>query len=92
MGEMKTTLTATFIQISIRALVVAVLVPRIGLNGAAWACAVGWSAMLCYTFARYRRVRDKRIGRNRERDKKRRDGLNRSGFCLCRIYFLIHQR
>ena len=58
MGEMKTTLTATFIQISIRALVVAVLVPRIGLNGAAWACAVGWSAMLCYTLARYRRVRE----------------------------------
>ena len=58
MGEMKTTLTATFIQISIRALVVAVLVPRIGLIGAAWACAVGWSAMLCYTFARYRRVRE----------------------------------
>ena len=47
MGEMKTTLVATFIQISIRALVVAVLVPRVGLNGAAWACAIGWSAMLC---------------------------------------------
>ena len=57
MGEMKTTLVATFIQILIRALVVAVLVPRVGLNGAAWACAIGWSAMLCYTFARYRKVR-----------------------------------
>lgn len=57
MGEMKTTLVATFIQISIRALVVAVLVPRVGLNGAAWACTIGWSAMLCYTFARYRKVR-----------------------------------
>lgn len=57
MGEMKTTLVATFIQISIRALVVAVLVPRVGLNGTAWACAIGWSAMLCYTFARYRKVR-----------------------------------
>ena len=57
MGEMKTTLVATFIQISIRALVVAVLVPRVGLNGAVWACAIGWSAMLCYTFARYRKVR-----------------------------------
>lgn len=57
MGEMKTTLVATFIQISIRALVVAVLVPRVGLKGAAWACAIGWSAMLCYTFARYRKVR-----------------------------------
>ena len=57
MGEMKTTLVATFIQISIRALVVAVLVPRVGLNGAAWACAIGWSAMLVYTFTRYRKVR-----------------------------------
>ena len=57
MGEMKTTLVATFIQISIRALVVAVLVQRVGLHGAAWACAIGWSAMLCYTFARYRKVR-----------------------------------
>lgn len=57
MGEMKTTLVATFIQISIRALVVAVFVPRVGLNGAAWACAIGWSAMLCYTFARYCKVR-----------------------------------
>ena len=57
MGEMKTTLVATFIQISIRALVVAVLVPRVGLNGAAWACAIGWSAMLCYTVALYRKER-----------------------------------
>ena len=57
MGDLKTTLVAAFIQISIRALVVAVLVPRVGLNGAAWACAIGWSAMLCYTFARYRKVR-----------------------------------
>lgn len=57
MGEMKTTLAATFIQISIRALVVAVFVPRIGLNGAAWACAAGWSVMLVYTFLRYRKVR-----------------------------------
>ena len=62
MGEMKTTLVATFIQISIRALVVAVLVPRVGLNGAAWACAIGWSAMLCYTFARYRKVRTNESG------------------------------
>ena len=62
MGEMKTTLVATFIQISIRALVVAVLVPRVGLNGAAWACAIGWSAMLCYTFARYRKVRTTEYG------------------------------
>ena len=56
MGEMKTTLVATFIQISIRALVVYLLVPRIGLSGAAWACAIGWSCMLVYTGWRYTRV------------------------------------
>ena len=56
MGEMKTTLVATFIQISIRALVVYLLVPRVGLSGAAWACAIGWSCMLVYTGWRYTRV------------------------------------
>lgn len=56
MGEMKTTLVATFIQISVRALVIYLLVPRIGLDGAAWACAVGWSCMLVYTTWRYLRV------------------------------------
>ena len=56
MGEMKTTLVATFIQISIRALVVYLLVPRIGLSGAAYACAIGWSCMLVYTFFRYKTV------------------------------------
>ena len=56
MGKMKTTLVATFIQISIRALVVYLLVPRIGLSGAAYACAIGWSCMLVYTFFRYKTV------------------------------------
>lgn len=56
MGEMRTTLAATFIQISIRVLVVYLLVPRIGLRGAAWACAIGWSAMLAFACARCRRV------------------------------------
>lgn len=56
MGEMKTTLVATFIQISIRTAVVYLLVPRIGISGAAYACAIGWSLMLIYTFFRYRRV------------------------------------
>ena len=59
MGEMKTTLVATFIQIFVRALVVWLLVPRMGLNGAAWACAMGWCLMLVYTFFRYRKVREK---------------------------------
>ncbi|HIS95304.1 MAG TPA: MATE family efflux transporter [Candidatus Ventricola gallistercoris] len=56
MGEMRTTLVATFIQISVRALVIYLLVPRVGLQGAAWACAVGWGFMLVYTTARYRTV------------------------------------
>lgn len=56
MGEMRTTLVATFIQISVRALVIYLLVPRVGLQGAAWACAVGWGFMLLYTGWRYRAV------------------------------------
>lgn len=56
MGEMRTTLVATFIQISVRALVIYLLVPSVGLQGAAWACAVGWGFMLLYTGWRYRTV------------------------------------
>lgn len=56
MGEMKTTLAGTFIQISIRTLIVWLLVPRVGLTGAAWACAIGWSFMLLYAYMRYRKV------------------------------------
>ncbi|MBP3657673.1 MAG: MATE family efflux transporter [Clostridia bacterium] len=59
MGEMKTTLAATAIQISVRALVVYLLVPRVGLPGAAVACATGWSLMLVYTGIRYRAVAGK---------------------------------
>ena len=53
MGEMKTTLVATFIQISVRTLVVYVVVPRMGITGAAYACAVGWLCMLVFTTMRY---------------------------------------
>lgn len=59
MGEMKTTLIATAIQISVRTLVVYLLVPRAGLTAAAWACAVGWVCMLVYTGLRYRTLRDR---------------------------------
>ncbi|MCI6373835.1 MAG: MATE family efflux transporter [Clostridiales bacterium] len=59
MGEMKTTLIATAIQISVRTLVVYLLVPRAGLTAAAWACAVGWACMLVYTGLRYRALRDR---------------------------------
>lgn len=59
MGEMKTTLIATAIQISVRTLVVYMLVPRAGLTAAAWACAIGWACMLVYTGLRYRALRDR---------------------------------
>lgn len=48
MGNMKVTLLGTFIQTSLRVIFVYVLVPRIGLNGVAIACAAGWSAMLLF--------------------------------------------
>lgn len=57
MGEMKTTLAATFIQISVRTAVVYGLVPRVGIRGAALACAIGWCCMLVFTGVRYRTVR-----------------------------------
>nr|WP_302600314.1 MATE family efflux transporter [uncultured Cellulosilyticum sp.] len=47
-GKMRVTLIGTLIQISIRVIVVFGLVPRIGLNGAAYACLIGWSCMLLY--------------------------------------------
>lgn len=46
MGNMKMTLLGTFIQTSLRVVFVYILVPHIGLNGVAVACAAGWSAML----------------------------------------------
>lgn len=68
MGEMKTTLAGTFIQISIRALVVWLLVPRVGLSGAAWACAIGWCGMLVYAAFRYRAIEKAVGGRSRFRN------------------------
>lgn len=59
MGEMKTTLIATAIQISVRTMIVYILVPVIGLRGAAIACAVGWCCMLVFTAVRYRAVQRK---------------------------------
>ncbi|MCI8295004.1 MAG: MATE family efflux transporter [Lachnospiraceae bacterium] len=46
MGDMGITLLGTFIQTSLRVLFVFLLIPRLGLNGVAIACAIGWSVML----------------------------------------------
>lgn len=43
---MKMTLLGTLIQTSLRAAFVYILTPSMGLNGVAYACAIGWSAML----------------------------------------------
>lgn len=44
--HMKTTLLGTLTQIGLRALFTAILAPRIGLVGMAFASAIGWCAML----------------------------------------------
>ncbi len=44
--HMKMTLLGTFIQTSFRVIFVYLLVPKMGLNGVAFACAIGWSMML----------------------------------------------
>lgn len=46
MGNMSITLVSTLIQISVRVLMVAVLVPVMGITGVAWACLTGWACML----------------------------------------------
>ena len=60
MGEMRTTLAATFIQISVRTLVVYAIVPRVGITGAAYACAIGWGCMLVFTTAMYGKMQKRR--------------------------------
>ncbi len=46
LGRMKMTLLGTFTQISIRAAMIYVLVPRLGMDGAAYACVCGWAVMM----------------------------------------------
>lgn len=46
MGNMKITLLGTVIQTSLRVIFVYLLTPSMGINGVAYACAVGWSVML----------------------------------------------
>ena len=46
MGNMSITLLGTFIQTSLRVIFVYALVGRIGMQGVAYACAIGWSVML----------------------------------------------
>ena len=51
--RMKMTLLGTFIQTSLRVIFVYVLVPKMGLKGVAFACAIGWSMMLAVEIPYY---------------------------------------
>ncbi len=55
--KMKITLISTCIQISLRTIFVYTLVPHIGMNGAAYACAIGWSVMILYQIYIYRKMK-----------------------------------
>ena len=47
-GRMKTTLVGTCIQASLRVIFTFILVPRMGIVGICWACAIGWVCMLAF--------------------------------------------
>lgn len=52
-ARMKVTLLGTLIQTSIRVLATYTLAPRLGMVGIAFACAMGWSAMLLFEIPYY---------------------------------------
>ena len=53
MGKMVTTIVGTLIQVSLRVVFTTLLVPRMGMVGVAFACAVGWSLMLLFEVPYY---------------------------------------
>ena len=53
MGKMTTTLIGTCLQAGLRAAAAAVLAPRVGLTGIAFACAFGWCVMLAFEVPYY---------------------------------------
>ena len=53
MSNMTITLISTILQISIRTLFVYILVPKIGITGEAYACAIGWTAMILFEYSYY---------------------------------------
>ena len=61
MGDMKVTLISTFIQTSLRVVFTFILVPRFGIHGIAYACAIGWTVMLLFEVPYYFHAR-KRLG------------------------------
>ena len=46
MGNMRITLIGTIVQTALRVIFVYLLVPKLGIQGVAYACAIGWAVML----------------------------------------------
>ena len=59
MGYMRMTLLGTFIQTSLRVLFTWILAPMTGIYGVAFACAIGWSAMLLVEIPYYFHIKNK---------------------------------
>ncbi len=57
MGQMKTTLIATTVQMIVRVLFSYILAPRFGITGIAFACLAGWTAMLIFEIPEYFRYK-----------------------------------
>lgn len=55
--KMKITLVSTCIQITLRVVAVYCLTPICGMNGAAYACAIGWSVMILYQIKKLKEER-----------------------------------
>lgn len=53
MGRMGLTLLGTVLQTSLRVVFTVVLAPRLGIYGIAYACAIGWTAMLLFEIPYY---------------------------------------
>lgn len=56
MGKMYTTILGTAIQISVRAIGTFVMAPQLGIVGVAYACVVGWTAMMLFEAPYYFRT------------------------------------
>ncbi len=53
LGKMKTTLLGTLIQVFFRVVFTFILVPRMGISGICYACAIGWTLMMVFEVPYY---------------------------------------
>lgn len=67
-GRMRVTLLATLTQTGLRVVFTFLLAPRLGIRGIAWACAVGWCAMLLWVVPLYLHSRKKKFMVQRTRE------------------------